>query len=410
MDAEDLLYLLYTSRDDRPKPKGIVHTTGGYLVGTSRRRTSYVFDLKPDEDVYWCTADIGWVTGHSYVVYGPLANGATAVLYEGAPDFPDKDRFWEIIERYGVTILYTAPTAIRTFMKWGTEFAGAARPVVAAPARNGRRADQPGGLDLVPRAHRRRALPGRRHVVADRDGRDHDQRRCPGSRPRSRVGHASRSPAIAADIVNEQGESVAVPGGGGYLVLTRPWPSMLRGIYGDPERYLDTYWIELEGRGLLHRRRRQARRRRLFLAARPRRRRHATSPGTASRPIEVESALVDHPASPRPPSSDRTDAITGQAIAAFVTLQGRRARPRASSSSELRDHVAKKIGAIARPATSCSRPSCPKTRSGKIMRRLLRDVAEGQALGDTTTLADPTVVEGIKSRYLAAQAAAGDEE
>ena len=215
-----------------------MHTTGGYLTHVAYTH-KYVFDLHPDTDVYWCTADVGWVTGHSYIVYGPLANGATQVMYEGVPNYPGNDRLWEIVEKYGVTKFYTAPTAIRTFMKWGAAGAGQARPVLAAVAGIGGRADQPRGVDVVPRAHRRRALPDRRHVVADRDGRDHDQ-------PAARCHHhqARLGDVPAARRVGRAGRRAGerVERGGGYLTLTRPWPGMLRGIWGDPERYRDTYW------------------------------------------------------------------------------------------------------------------------------------------------------------------------
>ena len=233
MDAEDMLYILYTS-GTTGKPKGIVHTTGGYLVGTYAT-TKWVFDLKED-DVYWCTADIGWVTGHSYVVYGPLANGATVVMYEGAPDWPQKDRFWELIERHGVTIFYTAPTAIRAFMRWGTEWPAKRDLSIAAPAGIGRRADQPRSVDVVPPTHRPRALPDRRHVVADRDGHDHDHAAAGHDEHQARIGDAAVSRHRRRDSRRDRANVSST--GGGLLTLTRPWPAMLRGIYGDPERFV----------------------------------------------------------------------------------------------------------------------------------------------------------------------------
>jgi acetyl-CoA synthetase len=394
MDAEDMLYILYTS-GTTGKPKGIVHTTGGYLVG-AYATTKLVFDLK-DEDVYWCTADIGWVTGHSYVVYGPLANGATAVMYEGAPDWPQKDRFWALIERYGVTILYTAPTAIRAFMRWGAEwpakhdltslrllgsvgepinpeawvwyytFIGGARcPVVDTWWQT-----ETGAIMITP-------LPG---VTTLKPG-------C-ATKP---------FPGIAAEIRNEKGETVEV--GGGLLALTRPWPSMLRGIYGDPDRYVRQYWskwgsgVYVTGDGA---------------------KRDADGDfwllgrvddvinvaGHRIGTMEVESALVDHPSVAEAAVVGRAHEIKGQAIAAFVTLREGAASPRDLHDlvEELKNHVVKKIGAIARPDDVLFAADLPKTRSGKIMRRLLRDIAEGKALGDTTTLADPAVVAKLKANY-----------
>jgi acetyl-CoA synthetase len=391
MDSEDLLYILYTS-GTTGKPKGIVHTTGGYLTGTYAT-TKLVFDLK-DEDVYWCTADIGWVTGHSYVVYGPLANGATVVMYEGAPDWPKKDRFWALIEKYGITIFYTAPTAIRAFMRWGTEwpnhhdlsslrvlgsvgepinpeawvwyyrFIGHERcPVVDTWWQT-----ETGAIMITP-------LPGVTTL---------------------RPGSATRPfPGIAAEIRNERGEKVEV--GGGLLALTRPWPSMLRGIYGDPDRYVKQYWnkwgpaVYVTGDGA----KRDADGNFWLLG---RVDDVINVAGHRIGTMEVESALVDHPSVAEAAVVGRAHEIKGQAIAAFVTLKEGKQGSREHADT-LKDHVVKKIGAIAKPDDILFAADLPKTRSGKIMRRLLRDIAEGKTLGDTTTLADPGVVARLKTQY-----------
>jgi acetyl-CoA synthetase len=391
VDAEDMLYILYTS-GTTGKPKGIVHTTGGYLVGTYAT-SKWVFDLKED-DVFWCTADIGWVTGHSYVVYGPLANGATVVMYEGAPDFPHKDRFWEIVERYGVTIFYTAPTAIRTFMRWGPEW----------PAKrdlSSLRLLGSVGEPINPEAWVWYHL----HI-----GRD----RCPivdtwwqtetghimitplPGLTSTKPGSATRAfPGIQVEVLNEQGESVDV--GGGLLAVTRPWPGMLRGIYGDTERYVTQYWsrwtpdVYFTGDGA-----KRDEDGNLWLLGRVDDVLNVA--GHRIGTMEVESALVDHPSVAEAAVVGRSHDIKGQAVAAFVTLrEGVKASP--ELTDELRAHVAKKIGAIARPDDVIFAADLPKTRSGKIMRRLLRDIAEGRALGDVTTLADAAVVKLLKSKY-----------
>src|SRR6187455_1806901 len=392
MDAEDMLYILYTS-GTTGKPKGIVHTTGGYLVGTSAT-TKWVFDLKED-DVYWCTADIGWVTGHSYVVYGPLANGATVVMYEGAPDWPRKDRFWEIIERHGVTIFYTAPTAIRAFMRWGTEW----------PAKrdlSSLRLLGSVGEPINPEAW------VWYHLNIGRE-------RCPivdtwwqtetgmimitplPGITSTRPGSATRPfPGVFAEVRDNEGDSIQGVGGG-LLALTRPWPAMLRGIYGDPERYVQQYWsrwtpdIYFTGDGA----KRDADG---FFWLLGRVDDVLNVAGHRIGTMEVESALVDHPSVAEAAVVGRSHELKGQAVAAFVTLkEGQKGGE--SLVNDLKDHVVRKIGAIARPDDVIFAADLPKTRSGKIMRRLLRDIAEGKALGDTTTLADPAVVSRLKEAY-----------
>ena len=391
MNAEDLLYILYTS-GTTGKPKGIVHTTGGYLVGTYAT-TKWVFDLKED-DVYWCTADIGWVTGHSYVVYGPLSNGATVVMYEGAPDWPQKDRFWGIIERYGITIFYTAPTAIRAFMRWGTDWPGrrdlstlrllgsVGEPInpeawiwyhktighERCPVVDTWWQTETGMIMITP-------LPGITSTT-------------PGSATRP-------FPGVFAEIRDGQGRRVET--GGGLLTLTRPWPAMLRGIYGDPERYVQQYWsrwsdgtyftgdgARLDDDGFY------------WLLGRVDDVLNVA--GHRLGTMEVESALVDHPMVAEAAVVGKPHEIKGQAVAAFVTVkEGVKATP--ALADELKEHVVRKIGAIARPDQILFAADLPKTRSGKIMRRLLRDIAEGKALGDTTTLADPAVVSKLKTEY-----------
>ncbi len=390
MDAEDMLYILYTS-GTTGKPKGIVHTTGGYLTGCYAT-TKWVFDLK-EEDVYWCTADIGWVTGHSYVVYGPLANGATVVMYEGAPDWPKKDRFWEIIERYGVTVFYTAPTAIRAFMRWGTDWpakrdlsslrllGSVGEPInpeawmwyhlnighERCPIVDTWWQTETGSILITP-------LPG---ITSTK----------PGSATQP-------FPGITAQILTDKGE--AIPKGGGLLALTKPWPSMLRGIYGDHERYEQQYWsrwpgiyftgdgAKLDDDGFF------------WLLGRVDDVLNVA--GHRLGTMEVESALVDHPQVAEAAVVGRHHEIKGQAVAAFVTVKEGVVTSE-TLANELKAHVVMKIGAIARPDDIIFAADLPKTRSGKIMRRLLRDIAEGKALGDTTTLADPAVVARLKEQY-----------
>jgi len=391
MDAEDMLYILYTS-GTTGKPKGIVHTTGGYMVGTYAT-TKLVFDMR-EEDVYWCTADIGWVTGHSYVVYGPLANGATVLMYEGAPDWPQKDRLWALIERYGVTIFYTAPTAIRAFMRWGTDW----------PARHdlsSLRLIGSVGEPINPEAWvwYYRFIGGERCPVVDTWWQTETGAimitPLPGVTT-LKPGSATRPfPGIAAEIRTEKGEIVEV--GGGLLALTRPWPSMLRGIYGDPDRYVSQYWnkwgpgVYVTGDGA----KRDADGNFWLLG---RVDDVINVAGHRIGTMEVESALVDHPSVAEAAVVGRSHEIKGQAIAAFVTLKDG-AQGSRDHADMLKEHVVKKIGAIARPDDILFAADLPKTRSGKIMRRLLRDIAEGKALGDTTTLADPNVVARLKETY-----------
>ena len=391
MDSEDLLYILYTS-GTTGKPKGIVHTTGGYLVGTYAT-TKWVFDLKED-DVYWCTADIGWVTGHSYLVYGPLANGATAVMYEGAPDWPAPDRLWEVVERYGVSIFYTAPTAVRAFMRWGTEWpakrdlsslrllGSVGEPInpeawIWYHEHIGRKGcpivdtwwqTETGAILITP-------LPGLTTLK-------------PGSATRP-------FPGVIAEIRTADGQRVDE--GGGLLAITKPWPSMLRGVYGDPDRFVKQYWSQwtdgayftgdgakLDADGYF------------WLLGRVDDVLNVA--GHRIGTMEVESALVDHPDVTEAAVVGRTHEIKGQAVAAFVTVH-----EGVSTSDglveQLKAHVVKKIGAIARPDLILFASDLPKTRSGKIMRRLLRDIADGKTPGDTTTLADPAIVAKLKDEY-----------
>ena len=395
MDAEDLLYLLYTS-GTTARPKGIMHTTGGYLTQVAWTH-KYVFDLHADTDVYWCAADVGWVTGHSYIVYGPLMNGATSVIYEGTPDHPDKDRLWQIVEKYGVTILYTAPTAIRTFMKWGNEY-------VERHDLSTLRLLGSVGEPINPEAwiwywHH---IGGERCPVVDTWWQTETGAimisPLPGITTLKPGSATFPLPAIGADIVDDAGDPVGIPGGG-YLVLTRPWPSMLRGIWGDPERFRETYWSRFPGRYFAGDGAKRDDDGDFWLLGRVDDVMLVSGHNIST--AEVEHALVGHPAVAEAAVVGTKDATTGQAIGAFVILRAGN-EPTEALVAELRDHVGHTIGPIAKPKTVLFTEDLPKTRSGKIMRRLLRDVAEDQALGDTTTLADPSVVEGIKARYLAA--------
>ncbi|MDQ1393721.1 MAG: acetyl-CoA synthetase [Acidimicrobiaceae bacterium] len=390
MDAEDLLYLLYTS-GTTAKPKGIMHTTGGYLTQVAFTH-KYVFDLHEDRDVYWCAADIGWVTGHSYIVYGPLANGATSVMYEGAPDTPDKDRWWSMIEKYGVTILYCAPTAIRTFMKWGLRYP-------EAHDLSSLRVLGTVGEPINPEAwmwyweH----IGGGRCPVVDTWWQTETGAimisALPGVTTLKPGSATFPLPGIGAEVVDESGQCVTV--GGGYLTLTQPWPSMLRGIYGDPERYQSTYWSRFEGRYFAGDGAKLDDEGYLWLLGRVDDVMNVS--GHRISTTEVESALVDHPTVAEAAVVGAKDATTGQAIIAFVTLKADAAADE-SHGEDLREYVANKIGKFGRPKTIVFTDDLPKTRSGKIMRRLLKDVAEGRDLGDTTTLADASVVEEIKRR------------
>ena len=387
MEAEHLLFLLYTS-GTTGKPKGIMHTTGGYLTHVTTT-FKYAFDHKPETDIFWCTADVGWVTGHSYIVYGPLANGATQVMYEGVPNFPANDRIWQIIEKYKATIFYTAPTAIRTYMKWGAQepkkhdltslrligtvgepinpeawiwynenIGGSRCPIIDTWWQT-----ETGGMMITP-------LPG---VTVTK----------PGSA-------TFPLPGIGAELVDEQGNRV--DSGGGYLTLTTPWPGMLRGIWGDQKRYRETYWSRFPGRYFAGDGAKLDSEGYLWLLGRVDDVMNVS--GHRISTTEVESALVSHPSVAEAAVVGANDAMTGQAIIAYVTLRG----GLEVDEKVLREHVAKEIGPIAKPKMIFFTPDLPKTRSGKIMRRLLRDVAEGRNIGDTTTLADASVVSELQRR------------
>ena len=388
VDSEHMLYLLYTS-GTTAKPKGILHTTAGYLLGTSFTH-EMIFDVKPD-DVYWCAADIGWVTGHSYIVYGPLANATTGVLYEGSPDTPGWDRWWQIVEDYKVSILYCAPTAIRAFMKQGPEL----------PAKHdlsSLRLLGSVGEPINPEAWMwyREHIGGDRAPVVDTWWQTETGMILISPLPgvtTTKPGSATFPvPGIAADVVDHHGNSVPL-GGGGFLVLKRPWPAMLRGIYGDPERYRETYWSRFPGMYFAGDGAKRDEEGYLWLLGRVDDVMNIA--GHRISTTEVESALVDHRSVAEAAVVGKKDDVTGQAIFAFVILKtGQEATD--ALAVQLREHVAYVIGPIARPKHLLFVPDLPKTRSGKIMRRLLRDIAEGRSLGDTTTLADESVVETIR--------------
>lgn len=390
VNSEDLLYLLYTS-GTTGAPKGIMHSSAGYLVQAAFTH-KYVFDLDAEEDIYWCSADVGWVTGHTYVVYGPLANGCTSVMYEGSPDTPDKDRWWSIIEQYNVSIFYTAPTAVRTFMKWGTEY-------LERHDLSSLRVLGSVGEPINPEAWMwyYENVGGKKCPIADTWWQTETGAHLIAPLPGHTIlkpGSASRPlPGISAEIVNDDGEPL--PHGGGYVTLNRPWPSMMRGIWNDPERYQETYWSRFPGRYFAGDGARVDEDGDFWFLGRVDDVMNVSGHRVST--AEVESALVAHPTVAEAAVIGATDATTGQAIIAYVVL-----RDGEASSSEhgeaLRKFVTLKIGAIARPHTVIFVDDVPKTRSGKIMRRLLRDVAEGRALGDTTTLADPAVVQEINAR------------
>lgn len=391
MDAEDTLFILYTS-GSTAKPKGIQHTTGGYLTGVYAT-SKLVFDLK-DSDIFWCTADIGWVTGHSYIVYGPLANGATCVIYEGSPDTPGRDRFWRIVERHKVTILYTAPTAIRTFMKWGDQYPNNCDL-------SSLRLLGTVGEPINPEAwiwYQQTIGKGRCPVVDTwwQTETGHILITPLPGLTATKPGSATRPfPGIEADVVDEQGQSVPL-GGGGYLVLTKPWPGMLRTLWGDDARYQQVYWSRFPGMYFTGDGAKRDEDGYYWLLGRVDDVMLVAGHNIST--MELESALVEHPAVAEAAVIGKNHEIKGQAPVAFVTIRDG-FEPNANLANELKQFVARKLGPVCRPDDVLFTADLPKTRSGKIMRRLLRDIAEGRVLGDTTTLADPGVIASLKEKY-----------
>ncbi len=396
--AEHPLYIMYTS-GSTGKPKGILHTTGGYLVGCAYTQWA-TFDLKPETDVYWTAADIGWVTGHSYIVYGPLTNGTTSILYEGTPDTPHKGRWWDIVEKYQATILYCAPTAIRTFMKWGAD-------IPEKADLSSLRILGSVGEPINPEAYvwYRHFIGGDQTPVVDTwwqtETGMHMISPMPGVTS-GKPGAAMRAiPGVDVDVVNDEGVSVG-DGEGGYLVITKPWPAMLRTLWGDDQRYVDTYWSRFEGKYFAGDGAKKDEDGDLWLLGRVDDVMNVS--GHRLSTTEIESALVSHPTVAEAAVVGATDATTGQAIVAFVILRGDAARGGEDQVTELRNHVAKEIGPIAKPRQIMVVEELPKTRSGKIMRRLLRDIAENRELGDVTTLTDSTVMDLIKENLATAPA------